>query len=122
MPESVKQRAARVLHLAEELARQKKTWLEANRALFSPDGLATILFPTKKDRDQLVASKEYATIESILETLEIYEKEDDASGKFVVRIPKSLHAALKQEAETENVSLNQLAVAKLSCELRTVVR
>lgn len=39
------------------------------------------------------------------------------SGRFLVRIPKSLHAALVAEADTEGVSLNQLCVAKLSVPL-----
>jgi len=36
------------------------------------------------------------------------------SGRFVVRLPKSLHARLSTEAEQEGVSLNQFAVYKLS--------
>lgn len=39
---------------------------------------------------------------------------DDFSGKFVVRIPKSLHYRLTIEAEQEGVSLNQYALYKLS--------
>lgn len=39
---------------------------------------------------------------------------DDFSGKFVVRIPKSLHYKLAVEAEQEGVSLNQYALYKLS--------
>ena len=39
------------------------------------------------------------------------------SGKFVVRLPRSLHAALEAEAEREGVSLNQLVVAKLSIQM-----
>ena len=39
------------------------------------------------------------------------------SGKFVVRVPKSLHAALWREARDEGVSLNQLVVSKLSTPL-----
>lgn len=39
---------------------------------------------------------------------------DDFSGKFVVRIPKSLHYKLAVEAEEEGVSLNQYALYKLS--------
>ena len=35
---------------------------------------------------------------------------DDFSGKFVVRIPKSLHYRLSVEAEQEGVSLNQYAL------------
>jgi predicted RNase H-like HicB family nuclease len=37
------------------------------------------------------------------------------SGKFVVRLPKTLHARLAVEAEKEGVSLNQYAIYKLSC-------
>ena len=36
------------------------------------------------------------------------------SGKFVVRIPKSLHCKLVLQAEREGVSLNQFALYKLS--------
>lgn len=40
---------------------------------------------------------------------------EDFSGKFVVRIPKSLHYRLAIEAQKEGVSLNQYALYKLSC-------
>jgi predicted RNase H-like HicB family nuclease len=36
------------------------------------------------------------------------------SGKFVVRLPKTLHARLAGEAEREGVSLNQYVLYKLS--------
>ena len=36
------------------------------------------------------------------------------SGKFVIRIPKSLHYKLAIEADQEGVSLNQYALYKLS--------
>lgn len=39
---------------------------------------------------------------------------ENFSGKFVVRIPKSLHYKLAVEAEQEGVSLNQYALYKLS--------
>lgn len=41
-------------------------------------------------------------------------KEDTMSGKFVLRIPKSLHRRLVLEAEKEGVSLNQYAMYKLA--------
>jgi predicted HicB family RNase H-like nuclease len=40
--------------------------------------------------------------------------QEDYSGKFVVRIPKSLHMRLAVEAEKEGVSLNQYALYKLA--------
>lgn len=39
---------------------------------------------------------------------------EEFSGKFVVRIPKSLHQKLSLEATQEGVSLNQYALYKLS--------
>lgn len=42
------------------------------------------------------------------------KKESDFSGKFVVRIPKTLHFRLSVEAEKEGVSLNQYALYKLA--------
>lgn len=40
--------------------------------------------------------------------------EEEFSGKFVVRIPKSLHRQLSVEAGLEGVSLNQYVLYKLS--------
>ena len=44
----------------------------------------------------------------------IPEDAEDYSGKFVVRIPKTLHKRLAVEANKEGISLNQLALYKLS--------
>ena len=40
--------------------------------------------------------------------------ESKYSGKFVLRLPKTLHARLAMEAEKEGVSLNQYALYRLS--------
>lgn len=40
--------------------------------------------------------------------------DDDYSGKFIVRIPKSLHKSLALKAKKENISLNQYVLFKLS--------
>lgn len=42
------------------------------------------------------------------------QKVEDFSGKFVVRIPKTLHQRLAIEAEQEGVSLNQYVLYKLA--------
>ncbi len=41
-------------------------------------------------------------------------RQGDYSGKFIVRVPKSLHMRLAVEAEREGVSLNQYALYKLA--------
>lgn len=56
-------------------------------------------------------------IEARLESglpIPIPETANNYSGKFVVRLPKSLHQRLVMEAEKEGVSLNQLALYKLA--------
>lgn len=42
------------------------------------------------------------------------EKTENYSGKFNVRLPKSLHQRLAIQAEEEGVSLNQLVLYKLA--------
>jgi antitoxin HicB len=42
---------------------------------------------------------------------------DDFSGRFVLRLPKSLHRDLADRAKRENVSLNQLTTYLLSSSL-----
>lgn len=39
---------------------------------------------------------------------------DEYSGKFLVRVPRSLHRALVQRAESEGVSLNQYVNVRLA--------
>ena len=48
-------------------------------------------------------------------SLETLKRElDGYSGRLVIRIPRSLHKLLKEEAEIEGVSLNQYMLYKLS--------
>ena len=48
------------------------------------------------------------TLEEFRESLEEY------SGRLVLRLPRSLHKALKEEAQIEGVSLNQYMLYKLA--------
>ena len=47
-------------------------------------------------------------------SIPVPEISNNYSGKFVVRLPKSLHRRLVIEAKKEGVSLNQLALYKLT--------
>jgi antitoxin HicB len=48
------------------------------------------------------------------ETIPEPRTEEEYSGKFVVRVPRSLHRQLVEEAEREGVSLNQLVNVALA--------
>lgn len=48
-------------------------------------------------------------------SLEDFKRDlEDYSGRLVLRIPRSLHKALKEAAQAEGVSLNQYMLYKLS--------
>jgi len=47
-------------------------------------------------------------------SIPIPETSNDYSGKFTVRLPKTLHQKLAIEAKEEGVSLNQLVLYKLA--------
>ena len=119
--------ASRVLKRATEIARSVETWADLSNALFNPvDGVITHAYPTRSEREAFAKTDEYQKIRELLATaINTHGLVDGAtpakSGKFVVRLPQSLHLALEREAEREGVSLNQLVVAKLAVQLHSAV-
>jgi predicted HicB family RNase H-like nuclease len=120
--------ADKVLKEAREIARSVETWADLCNALFNPvDGVLTSAFPTPSERAKFVKTEQYKKIQDLIETaIESTGLVEGAtpkkSGRFVVRLPQSLHVALEQEAKQEGVSLNQLVVAKLAAQLRTITQ
>jgi hypothetical protein len=111
-----------LLTLARKLAETSGiTWVEANNAIYGPGGPFTRLFPNAKDRAAFAKTEEARHIDRLIDSLPeppVGPQRREYSGKFNVRVPKSLHAALASEAEAEGVSLNQLVVAKLALHLQ----
>ena len=119
--------AERILKKATEIAESVETWADLSNALFNPvDGLITRAYPTRAEREAFAKTEQYKKIGELLATsINTHGLVEGAtpakSGKFVVRLPQSLHLALEREAEREGVSLNQLVVAKLAVQLRSAV-
>jgi predicted HicB family RNase H-like nuclease len=120
---STESRARELLELARKLAQAPGlTWVEANNAVYGPGGPFVRLFPSAKDRQAFAKAKASQEIDRLLDSLPeppVGPERREYSGKFNVRVPKTLHAALVREAEAEGVSLNQLVVAKLALHLQT---
>ncbi len=118
--------ANRVLKQAQDIARSVETWADLSNALFDPvNGLLTTAYPTRAEREAFVKTEQYKKIRELIaraiDTSGLVEGATPRkSGRFVVRLPQSLHAALEREAEQEGVSLNQLVVAKLAVQLKAV--
>jgi HicB family len=119
---SIKERAEALLALVKELAETPgMTWVDANNAVYAPGGPFGRLFPTEDERTAFENSKEGKKIDELIGGLPeppVRPWPKEYSGKFNVRIPRSLHAALVCEAEAEGVSLNQLVLAKLALHLQ----
>ena len=112
-----------ILGEAQELARSLTTWADLSNALFDPiEGLIARSFPKPEERRQFRKTDIYERLHTLVEekmgaTGVVAGATPKKSGKFVVRLPRSLHAALEREAEAEGTSLNQLVVAKLAVQL-----
>jgi hypothetical protein len=119
---SIKARAQELLILARKLAESPGlTWVEANNAIYGPAGPCARLFPSRKERAAFAETEESRHIDEIIDGLPeppVGVQRREYSGRFNVRIPKTLHAALANEADAEGVSLNQLVVAKLASPLQ----
>jgi hypothetical protein len=121
------QKAAKLLREAEEQAKSAPTWADLSNALFDPlEGLIARAYPTRAEREAFVKTEEYKKIRALIDRARertglVAGATPTKSGRFVVRLPVSLHAALEREAATEGVSLNQLVVAKLAAQLSTVL-
>jgi hypothetical protein len=116
-------KANQIVAEAERLAGSSKNWADLSNAFFDPlDGLVVKHFPTPGDRAAFRKSDAYDRLHKLVEekmeqTGVVAGAEPTKSGRFVVRVPRSLHAALEREAVAEGTSLNQLVLAKLAARL-----
>lgn len=119
----MKTKEQKLLDRARALALSAETWADLSNALFDPvDGLVAKAYPTRSQREKFLKSAEYKSVRQLIDAAEertglVEGGTPRKSGKFLVRLPRSLHAALNAEAEQEGVSLNQLVVTKLAVQL-----
>jgi hypothetical protein len=112
--------SSRFIDRAEEAAGEAETWADLSNFLFDPgEGLIARAYPTRAARAAFVKTEEYRKLRQLVaDSMDRHGLVEGGtpkkSGRFVVRLPRSLHAALEREAIAEGVSLNQLVVAKLS--------
>lgn len=115
-----------ILEKANRLAKELKTWADLSNAIFDPiDGIIVRTFPSPKERSEfrktIVYNKLHELVEKKIELTGLVSgAKPKKSGKFVVRLPSSLHVALEKEAENEGTSLNQLVLTKLAVQLNNL--
>ena len=103
--------------IANEMFHQQPDWITFFREVLGVDGLLRKLFATPEELAAFEKTPEYAEIQLLLARLR--ERTGAAAdGKeptrvITVRLPKSLHEALKTEAHDRKTSMNQLCISKL---------
>ena len=123
----MKKTTQQILAAVKAEAAQVRSWADLSNFVFDPeDGILADVFTTKTERKAFIKTPEFQEIRRLINEVKertglIEGATPKKSGKFVVRLPRSLHAALEAEAEREGVSLNQLVVAKLSMQMSRIV-
>ena len=103
--------------IANEMFHQQPDWITFFREVLGVDGLLRKLFNSPEELAAFEKTAEYAEIQLMLARLR--ERTGAAAdGKeptrvITVRLPKSLHEALKTEAHDRKTSMNQLCISKL---------
>jgi predicted HicB family RNase H-like nuclease len=124
---SYETKANAVVEKAKDVAERSKSWADFSTAMFDQQrGLIAKTFKDEMERQSFYQSDQYEQINQLLigvmkrvgMSINPAPPQTEKSGRFNVRIPKTLHRSLVAEAKRESVSLNQLALAKLTLPLK----
>jgi predicted HicB family RNase H-like nuclease len=107
-----------VLGVAERLHAMNPEWVVFFREILGIDGVVRRSFRTADGMRAFECSPEYARIKEMLDDLRQRPTAPAAGDREVqrvvtVRMPRSLHESLKNEADDLRVSINTLCIAKL---------
>ncbi|XZE52087.1 toxin-antitoxin system HicB family antitoxin [Planctomycetaceae bacterium SH139] len=111
------QKPLEALRLAQEAFTQTGYWVAFFRAILGPEGVVPQLFPTEPEREYFASTREYTEIHKMLAALRSSDTEKaevvEPQKMLTIRIPKSLRAALVEEAKQRGVSMNKLVISKM---------
>lgn len=105
-----------VQHAAEQLFAQKPDWITFYREVLGLHGMVRRLCPT---RESLLAFKQTDSYREILQLLTKLRQNgpvtegEEPTRVITVRLPKSMHEALRVEAFEHHTSMNKLCISKL---------
>jgi predicted HicB family RNase H-like nuclease len=106
-----------VLQAAESRYRQSPDWVSFFREVLGVEGLVRKAFPTFDELSAFEQSEQYDKIQKLL--VKLREKrpsadtESEPTRVITVRLPKSMHEALRTEAHDLRTSMNKLCISKL---------
>jgi predicted HicB family RNase H-like nuclease len=107
-----------VFRVATEMFQQRPDWVTFFREVLGLDGVIRRACPDPTSLAQFEQTPEYQQIQQMLAKLREMTSDITANGKepqrvITVRLPKSMHEALKEEAKQHGTSMNKLCISKL---------
>jgi len=116
-PQSDSHAAAAVLQVAERLYAMDPEWVVFFREVLGVDGIVRRTFSDAESLIRFECSPQYARIREMLDALRSRQQdkptERESQRVVTVRMPRSLHETLKNEAGLLRVSVNTLCISKL---------
>lgn len=110
-------RCNRVLRAAERLYEEQPDWVSFFRTILGPEGIISREFPSLRELAQFEQTKAYTKIQQLLARLREREPavadQQESTRVITVRLPESLHEALRVEAHQHRTSINKLCISKL---------
>lgn len=112
-----------VLNRLKVAAATCESWADFSNDLFSGEGLLRALLPDEDKRSTFFRANRSRLKKLMDAAIARHGFHAGAAPKrrtanFVLRLPVSLHRELKNEAQGEGVSLNQLMILKLAAQLK----
>jgi len=106
-----------VYRVAHHLFSQNPDWVTFFREVLGLEGIVYQAYQEPERRAQFEQSREYTEIQQMLAKLRDRKNADASSLEptrvITVRMPQSLHEALKAEAYERHTSMNKLCITKL---------
>ena len=106
----------KVLQVARQLYQSKPDWVTFFRETLGVNGAARSVFNSQEEYVKFEQSEEFAEIQKMvagLRTRKAGGGKNEPTRVITVRLPESLHEALKAEASDHNTSMNKLCISKL---------
>ena len=110
-------RCQRVLQVAKQLFQGRPDWVTFFREVLGVNGAARNVFPDQAEYVLFEQSPEFADIQTMVASLRNKKansgSKNEVTRVITVRLPESLHEALKAEAVDHKTSMNKLCISKL---------
>jgi hypothetical protein len=111
------QKSREVMRRAQEAFTKTSRWVVFYREILGPEGVVRQLFPEAEKLRAFETSREFAELQEMVAAIRSLDPSKGDSTEpermITIRLPASLHDALKAEADELNLSINKLCISKL---------